>query len=269
MTRLLRAEFKKLFWTKTLWVCLILSAASALLAVGSFWLLDVIYKGDFSFIEIQGAYGDMFGNIFSVKFSGVFFLAGTNTQNSPVLLIAILSAIFITGDFSSGSIKNSIARGYGRTEWYLSKLVVAAAAACLISLAGTVIATLAATIIWGFGSLDMTDFFNLMMSFISQLAVILATVAVFVCISIFFRTTGAAVAVCVISTMSLSLVLTVIDLLLRLDFSLAKFELTTMLVSVSTLSPRSGDVIRALAASAAYAAAATAAGLTVFKKRDI
>lgn len=71
-------------------------------------------------------------------FIGIFF-----TFNSmSYLLLAILSGIHISSEFSSGPVRNTIAKGYGRTSVFLSRLLVTFIEGMLLNtamLAGAVI----------------------------------------------------------------------------------------------------------------------------------
>jgi hypothetical protein len=204
----------------------------------------------------------MMGQMFASDFLCIYFLPPP--IRALVAPAARAQSHFYRRNFAA--VVKSDRPGFDRKVY--QQFVIGAERVCF-SAVGTIVATLVGTVIWGFGSVSLSGVFSLAMSLIAQLAVILAISSVFACVSVLFRTTGAAVAVCIISTMSLSIVFTVIDLIAKWNFSLAKFELSTMLSSVSALSPASGDIIRAAIASAVYLAISCAVGIVVFRKRDI
>ena len=107
MVRLLRANFARLWKTKSFWVCLIISTGLGLV----------------NFITTYSVDADC------VKFLGTELMS--NCSN-VLLFISIFAALFLGTDYSNGTIRNKLVIGHTRGEIYFSNLITAAAGGLIL-----------------------------------------------------------------------------------------------------------------------------------------
>ncbi|MDR1354027.1 MAG: ABC transporter permease [Oscillospiraceae bacterium] len=112
MSKLLRYEAKRLIRSKSFWISLF---AAVIFAIQSWWYRWEIFTPDF--VEEQC---DVLG------------------RGSDVCLICVLFAsVFFASEFSQGTIKNVISKGYTKAQVYLSKFLLCCVAVIAISLVVT------------------------------------------------------------------------------------------------------------------------------------
>lgn len=107
MVRLLRANFARLWKSKSFWVCLILAFA---LALANF----------LSTYSVQPQ---------CVEKLGRELMAGSS---NVVLFLSIFAALFLGTDYSNGTIRNKLVIGHTRAEIYFSNLVTTAASGVIM-----------------------------------------------------------------------------------------------------------------------------------------
>ncbi|MCM1166253.1 MAG: ABC transporter permease [Lachnospiraceae bacterium] len=107
MFRLLRANFARLWKTKSFWVCFILSVA---LSAANFFESYSVQKE-----SIQRLGAQIMSN-------------GSNVM----LFAAIFAALYLGTDYSNGTIRNKLIIGHKRLDIYLSNLTTAAAGALMM-----------------------------------------------------------------------------------------------------------------------------------------
>lgn len=276
MLNLLHTEFYKLWRQKSFYICVLVLVIFTVLSVFSYELLNMmaelippeIAQGD---IPSYGVGMSTSAIGFEGDMSGLWAMATSFGGNLLPVLIGIVIALFVTADFSHGTLKNIAAKGFSRTSIYVSKLITGAVAGTLMLLlmAGAALAT--GTILWGFGTADAADVFTLLLM---QVLMHLATVGVMVAISFLLRSIGGAVAVniCVVSFAVLipQLISTFLNYLLKEDrVDLSKYWLFSNITELSAL-PLNGDaVLRCAIVAAATFAVFTFFGVYSFVRRDI
>lgn len=108
MIKLLRADFARLWKTKSFWIC-----------------VGVAFAVCFSNLLLEYA-----AKPAVVLRLGKLLIQGTSTL---VLIAAVFSAIFIGTDYSCGTIRNKITIGRRRSEIYLSNFIVTTTGALIMS----------------------------------------------------------------------------------------------------------------------------------------
>ena len=117
MIKLLRANFARLWKSKPLWICAILTLVYAAVDFDTSWIYNTgsaIIKG------------------------------GSNS----IMFAAVFASLFLGTDYSYGTIRNKLAVGHSRTNVYLSSLITAISGTLIIGIAYTVPSVFKA-IVWG------------------------------------------------------------------------------------------------------------------------
>lgn len=133
MSKLLRADFYRMYCNKRIWLCV----ASMILAAIFFILMQ---------------YGGM---DYTVPFSRVIFLPMTFYG----IVIAALVSLFVGEDFSDGVIRNKIVAGRKRSSIYLSNMICIWSA-CLMVYILTILTTVAIGISLFENNVTLTEFFT-------------------------------------------------------------------------------------------------------------
>ena len=140
MNRVFRAELFRLNRFKTFWVFLIILAALPLVGVMLSELLLAIF-------EITGDSISSFGEITVNSLS-----QSVSYDTLADLFGVICVAIFLSKEFSEGTIRNAILSNKSRTQIYFSYLLIAFMVGVLYKLTTIFSQTLIYGIAWGFGS---------------------------------------------------------------------------------------------------------------------
>ena len=113
MSKLLRADFSRLFKNKIFWLGVLFMAGFAAFLLFTNW--DYIHRNPDFLLS-----------------SDDFVFAGANYAG---IVIAIVIGIFVGTDYSNGTIRNKIIIGHSKTAVYLSNLIVCSTAAVIMHLA--------------------------------------------------------------------------------------------------------------------------------------
>lgn len=248
MSDLIKFEFHKLFRQKSFYIC-----TAAIVAIN---LVTILIS------KIAGRYIEDPVSVNSVD----VLLASVGT--SFTLTGGIFTALFTCSDFGNQTIKNIYSRGFSRTGVYFAKLIACLAAMAIMFAVNLLANYLAALAFYGVGSTEQAG--KVIALLLGQLLVCTAYVVFFFAVSIALRKTGAAIAFSVIGPLFISVILSLIDTLLKTkSFHINSIWLDGLLLDVSYLSVSGGRLAACLALPFAYVAAFTAAGYFINVKRDV
>lgn len=127
--------------------------------------------------------------------SGLSMLFGATGYTGMSLFIAIIAGIFIGGEFSSGTMGASVARGADRAQIYFSKWLVTAALVAFYTLASFLVCAIFSAFGPGMGSVSGADVGYLLRSVALQLLINLMGASFFVMFAFLTRSRGAAIGV--------------------------------------------------------------------------
>lgn len=140
MLGLIKSDFKKLFKGKSLIICCIIGCA---LSAFTAFILYQTYLNYESYIMFLESYGDMLGDSdLSAEITNAFFY-GSNamsiiniilSDSSVEIFIAICVCIYISSEYSMGTFKNTVSRGFSKNQVYFSKMLVSAVTAIILAL---------------------------------------------------------------------------------------------------------------------------------------
>ena len=154
MINLIKGEFYKLFKGKAFWGVLGFMCFYAVLE-------PILFKK----IMLQQGLNEAYNNISS--------MLAVLQEEGIYTVIGILAAIFVVGEFTSGSMKQIASRGFSRTQLFLSKYITLFLGNILIVVVTLIIRFIIGALIFGVGAdVFNYDYLRLFYIFISECVVI-------------------------------------------------------------------------------------------------
>ena len=267
MNRLLKFEFRKLFRQKSFYIC---GAVMIGLILLSAFTMNLLLDMSQSMMESSdGVSVAITGNDYGV--SGLYMLATALSNSNFSIVFAIFASLFVCSDYTNGTLKNVIARGYGRVPIYASKYIVSLIAATIYTIFCWIAGFLSGTAFWGVGSLLEND---TAWSFISilllQLLAVYAYTSMFFLISALLKKTGGAIAVGIVAPLVIIMIISMIDALLHNEsFSILDYWLDNCFVNVSAISVSSDIMVRCLVCFLIYTVLFTVGGHLIGSKNEV
>lgn len=259
MINLLRSDFYKLLTRKSFYIC---GAISALLGI-----LGVIMMNS----TIRGLGIDIDPRVFG--------LTGINAMASGMANVTLLSTIFlsmfVSSEFSFGTIKNMASRGAGRINIYLSKLIMGVFTIVSYTVVSAAVGFAAGTIMWGAGEFSQEIGLNILRMAGLFLLAEISLQALFIMISFIVRHTGGSIAInLVIIMIATPIILAFIDYAciewLNTEIKSSDYWVATYTQNYFVSLNIENEVIqRGVITCLIYLIASTAVGMFTFKKRDI
>lgn len=298
MKNLISSEMYKLQKTKSFKVCTIIGCCLALFTVVTFLLLSVAMNtlveetGEDSEVvyETMAAEYESMGMVdieiamMTGIYDGEMILSMAFSQTSLQLFLAIFIAIFVAGEFSNGTIKILVSRGYSRAQVYFSKFLSSIISGNIMTLIIVAVATIGGIIVFGWHNPktgDAATAGELIVFLLVQFALNTAISAMFVACSMMFKSLGASLAITIASYSFGSVIFLLLDELInaitqimdydvdKLPFMPSEVWIMQAVTNTSTLDLSTHDIILSLAVAAIYTAVFTLIGLQSFCKRDI
>lgn len=266
MLNILKSDLYKLRKSKAFHICTFLCAALAVFMLAARYAEMNRTLTDPNSFSLE--YVEMMLEI-SQQASGIWVVQDFLPMGFHIILVGIFVAIFISSEFSFGTIKNILSRGAGRIQVFLSKFIVCSIAS-LAMLFAFVIATLTTgSIIWGldpYGVMTLSGVLNMMSL---QALLMVAFTAFFTFVSMTMRSNGGAIATNIMCFLVASMLLSAISALFGGVVDLSQYWLTTSVSSLATLTPESGDVIQGLIVAFVWGIGSILVGTTLFKIKDV
>lgn len=246
MNKLVKFELRNLFKQKSFLICLIISTSLIIIGILASNFLNKM-------AEQSGETDILLGvNAFD---SFIGYVAGGNLG----LLLAITISIYFGAEASDGTIKNIIAKGYKRSEFFISKVICVVIMTLIFIITGLIFNYLMCMIM----GIDLGSF-NLASFGCVTLAVI-AEAIMFSSLSFIIFKTGANIVANICIPMLLPLVLALLDILLKIDVDISDFwiENTFKLFNNSSKYPFM------IIVSICYIVVFSILGITLTKRKEI
>lgn len=245
MGKLLKTEFRKLLQQKSLYICL--GIVVLLIAVS----IMLFASEDTQDVQGLGSY------LLLSAFSG----SGTD------ILLPILVALLVCGDFKSGSVKLIVARGYSRTAVYCSKFIMV----FVITLILGVVSWCAALIfISAFLHCTVTLTLRILLILILQIHVMFIIGVITFFIAILARKSSVAIAGGLVVPIVGTILISLIDSLHgNRNFSLNNYWIFTFLEELSNQAVATDVMLRCVLVSFVCDVILFGVGLKIFSKSDV
>lgn len=294
MLRLVKAELFKLSKTKTFMVLCIVAFMLALMTIGSEKLIssedfirsslkgmpqeqqdqylkqlesssdksnEVVIPGSMG-IHVQSK------NIFKPTAKEIFY--GSFGSGAIEVLLAVLIGAMVAKEYSSGTIKNTLAYGNKREYYYISKLISISVGLIILLAILVTVTTVICSYMFGWGEpFTIYSFINILKVFLAATLIGMATAALIMLIATILKSNG--------STIGLGICIFAI-LPSIISFLYGKFDwfdkiyrctITYNWALATSIKADNGDVLKAATVGLVTLLIAAAAGIAVFKKQDI
>lgn len=244
MKNLLKFEYRKLFTSKSFYICCIFSA---------------ILIGVYSITT-----NELLGKAIS-DYHCANYIVGAMNNSYILIILAIFVAIFACSDYTHGTMKVMLSKGYSRQNIFISKLICILSATALMSIFELLIAFIIGMSTYSHVGISE----NLFKILCVQVLIILAFSSLFFMVSMILKKAGSAIAINIIITMIISVLLTVINHILNIKkFSLDSYWLSSLFSNASTLSVSHDILMRAIICSIIYIICFIIIGFFVFKSNE-
>lgn len=260
MGRLLRSEFYRLFKSISYGVSIIIIVAISIIS-------SLLYEWTYRMTQQQG-YSGIISSIPDGLSYGIMNLSSSNS----LILMAIFITIFVTSEYSHGTMKNTISKGFQRYQIYLSKLITMLVATLLMLTFIFVSGVVTGSLIKGsIGNLSGEEIVQLLEILGLQFLLHAAFVAIFVLIANTIRNNGGAIAINIVGIIIVfPLLFQVLDLIFQNEIVLSKYSMKIHIASFGVITQLSTEVIlRVVLLSVAYLILTTALGIFAFNKTDV
>jgi ABC-2 type transport system permease protein len=274
MKNLLKSNFYKLFRSKAFYICTFVDSLLMLIPILILKLTDKLAQNELDSSGEITAY-----TRFPFMGRNGMTLGLKNVVSSDVLLfLAILVAIFITSEFSHGTMKNIVSKGFEKFKIYISFLITMASAALIMVLFSFLVSTIVGTIVTG--SLGING--EIILRGLRLLAIVMllyiAMISIFVMIAMTIRSNGGVIAINICTYTFGILIYEVLNLVVRnildiktkIDFMDYSIMNNISIVGENILHNGNNDfVVRSILVGLVFLIATTALGIMGFKKIDV
>ena len=201
--------------------------------------------------------------------TGIYMLVGAVSSSNFTIVLAIFLSLFVCSDYTNGTLKNIIARGYSRTRIYAVKYMASLAATTCYTIVCWLTGFLAGTAFWEVGSLSGTTG-DLVITLLLQLLGNFAYTSLFFLIAVLFKKTGGSIAVGIIGPLVLSMIISLADTLThKKSFDFADYWLDNCMLQTATDLMASNMIIRCLVCFVIYAVLFYVISIFVGKRTEV
>ncbi len=259
MSRLFRFELRKLLRQPSFYICLTVLVGLTFMGIYSTYALSRLFLSETGLPLDPSALAGLGGMTAAEQ------LRRALDSSNLTMILGIFIALFICSDYTEGTAKNIIGRGYTRTAWMTAKLGTVLIAALLFSAACLVTTFAAGVAFFGLGDPGKAE---LIPAVPIQLLLILAHAALFALFSFMLRKTGGAIAMNLLVPTVISLILTILDVLIfKEESKLADYWLPSVLSAASL--PGEAEPLRWLLTGLVYLAGCGALSWLLTSRQDV
>jgi len=267
MLNIIKSDFYKLKKSKVFWICAALCVIFGIIMV-------VAVQADIN-MELQKGINNPTDSEYlsavamSRQASAIWALEYFLPLGFNTLIVGIFIAVFLSSEFSYGTIKNTLSRGADRAKVFLSKFIVCGAAAVIMQILFITALIATGSIIWGYDPHGVATFGNLIVVILSQLLVIIGFAAIFTFTSTAIRANGGSITVNILCSTVISNLFSVLGLLFGLKIAVNDYWIGGVVSKLATVTPASGDVVRGIIVALAWGIGSLLLGTVLFKKQDV
>lgn len=253
MERLIKFELRKMLRQKTFYVCVGVILLVVVLNVLILYMVDRVSSSFFGDTVVTGLY------------SGLQFIIQAPSMMQMSILFPIFITLFICNDFSEGTIKNVVSRGFTRTQIYFSKLIASTVAGLIFMVWAMLTAFVAGSLVWGAGSIDVTK----MLEGIGVLVLLTVAYVTFdTFLAFLFRKKAGSLAVGIAVSYVVQLICLIVDSIFEfkdMDIRISGYTISSCVQLVAT----DGPSVRGLIVAFLYIAVFAFGGWFVFRNKEV
>lgn len=249
MKNLLKFEFHKLLKAKSFYICTTIIFLMSLLTI----IINLLV----SKIEYEG--------MSMPKASALETMVGAISSSNFTMIAGIFVAIFACYDYEQQTIKNIYSHGYSRNTVYFAKLIV-----CLISTLIMFAITLAFNYLMGLillnGPYKDGNYLGLILG---QIIYCLTYSSFIFALAVIIKKTGFSIALAILGPSLITLIITLIDSLLKLkDFKISSYWFGSFSSDLVSLSTTNNRLLIVIGLSFAYCILFVLGGYFINKKQE-
>lgn len=246
MQRLLKLEFSKLKRQKSFYIC-------SVIMVALLWLSTAL-----SYVVLK-EFSDF-------SMSGILLMTTALSSCSFTTIAGIFVALFVCDDYEQQTIKNIYAKGFSRKHVYMAKLIAVYTAVTIMFLVVELSALILGRLYLSFSSSGSFRFLKILGV---QYVVTMANMTLCYAIASVFRKNGSSIAAVVLAPGIISLVLSLIDTIWKIDPPMTRIWISNFLSDISTLSVSNNRLTTCLIASLIYIPLFSLVGWRSAKKAEV
>ena len=272
MGGMIRADFKKMFRRKSLYICMFIAAA---LGVGMAMLYNYFWQERGNRIAMTYGIMEMYGmdtSVLDEAFSTIpkqnlwAFVNSFLTDEVKWIMSSICICSLVASEFAAGTFKNLVARGFSREKIYFSKLISCFAEALLVTVA--YVGAGAITSLFNTTSPTEAPASEIVLTLAVYLLLLAAMTSLFMCLCVLFKSTGLAVAAAIAGPV---LILTVFNLVVMANPDAGVYMQYFLMQTFITVNERvkEGEILTPLLTGGGYLAVTLLTGCIVFRKSEL
>lgn len=259
MGNLLRSDFYRLFKSKSFYICALIS--SFLFGLNLF----ITYWASRSTPQMKEVYASMLPK------NGIAYGLSAFANGNVQMILGIVIAIFVTAEFSHGTMKNVVSKGFSKVQIYFSKFITMLAATYMIILVTFLAGTLIATFTSGkFGDFSSDNIALIFKTVGIELLLNAALTALLVFVAMVVRNLGGVIAINILGVMSFGpLIFKLFEYLTKSKIKFTEFSLNYNIAHYITETVKASDYLRSTIVGLVFFAVATALGIFAFLRADV
>ena len=261
MINLIKADFYKLFRTKSFYINAILAILMCVSGV------CIVY---FTTQSLPSPYLGLNG-VKAMTYAMMFM----SSSNLLSLFCTIFLAIFIPNEFSFGTVKNILSSGQSRVSTYLSKLLIALFVVFTYTTLCSIISLVVGSIFWGVGDVSRNEYLDIFRMIGLNIVVEFAMQCIFTMICFLVKRNGMSIATNLIILMCTGRVIApfingLVEKFIRItNFDFNKYWPQTYAYMFSLLNIQSEDIIMGLTVCGVAILVSSLVGILIFTNSDI
>ncbi len=245
MCKLICFDLRKLFRQKSTYICIVIVICSVILNA---LILQPENSGEF-------------------KEYGQYMLLSCISGSGVDIIVAILIAINVCGDFSAGAIKAIVARGYSRTSVYLSKYITTLVITIILIMTCLLSAYFYSLI---FLSENINFSVQILKLLICQSFPLIGVASFVFMFSFILKKSAGTIAIGVLGISVISLIISVIDnSILKNKISLSKYWFASFFEIMTELNIPNSSLLRMVSCSVVYSLLFLVFGHFLFARSDV
>lgn len=265
MLNIIKSDFYKLKKSKAFWICAALCVVFSVLSVVAY---QANIQRDLSF-QNPADHDYIQALELTKHVSAVWGLEQFLPLNFNILIVGVFIAIFVTSEFTYGTMKNTLSRGADRVKVFFSKVTVCGTAAVIMQVLFLSGLLVAGSIVWGFDPHGISTIGSLLRVLLLQLLVILAYTTLFTFISTAIRSNGGSIATNILCATMISTFFSALNMLFGYKIVVNDYWIGGVVSKLATFAPASGDVLHGILVVFAWSIASLLVGIILFKKQDV
>ncbi len=257
MSKLLKSDFYRLFRSKSFYICGFIGVALFNLSIiGLYYATKMM--------------ADQTGNISAIaNYTGILYGISAFADMDNQIILSIILGMFVTSEFSHGTMKNSVSKGFSRISIYFSKLITMVVASYIVLLVTFVTGVISGSLVTGkIGDFSKTPVVEYAKMVSVELILYAAFAALLVFVGFLIRNLGGVIAINIIGvTMFIPILCNLLQMFTnnKVMFTYASLR-DNMSVLISGTEP---DYMRTIFVAVIYLVISTGIGILAFTKTDV